>query len=194
MDTYNGLPVYRFSIDEFDIEDGISIMSFVRNPAVEKSFLKFSKVELKYSFNEDKRIVTGVAMRANYYILRGKDEVGEDCYIYQTASDVEEVVQKFMKERRTKDVNINHKGEKVDGVYLFESFILTDKHKLDYPEFADVELGSWIVSYKVDNEEVWQQIKEGKLNGFSIEAAGQLKSEDNYINRLSEIYELFKEL
>jgi hypothetical protein len=32
----------------------------------------------------------------------------------------------------------------------------------------DVPAGSWFVSYKINDEETWQKIKNGELNGFSI--------------------------
>ena len=35
--------------------------------------------------------------------------------------------------------------------------------------FEDVPDGSWFGSFKVDNEEVWQMIKDGKVKGFSVE-------------------------
>jgi hypothetical protein len=32
----------------------------------------------------------------------------------------------------------------------------------------DVPKGTWMVSYKINNKETWQKIKNGELNGFSI--------------------------
>jgi hypothetical protein len=33
----------------------------------------------------------------------------------------------------------------------------------------DVPLGTWMVSYKINDPRTWEQIKEGKLKGFSVE-------------------------
>jgi hypothetical protein len=35
--------------------------------------------------------------------------------------------------------------------------------------FEDVPDGSWFGSFKVDNAEVWAEIKAGKVRGFSVE-------------------------
>jgi len=35
--------------------------------------------------------------------------------------------------------------------------------------FEDVKDGSWFGSFKVENEDVWELVKEGKLKGFSVE-------------------------
>jgi hypothetical protein len=32
----------------------------------------------------------------------------------------------------------------------------------------DVPTGTWMVSYKINNKDTWNQIKNGELNGFSI--------------------------
>lgn len=185
MDVIKNLPVFYLDIDDMCQEDGVTIMSIVDCPAVEKDFLKFSKVTQKYSLNEEKKIITGVAIRADYPIYRN-DGKGE-YYIKFNADSIEKMVCKFMRELRNNDVNINH-SDTAEGIYLIESFILNDKHHISYPEFRDVENGSWMVSYKVDNQEVWKEIKEKKLNGFSIEVNGNLKKQD----KLSEIYDLIK--
>jgi hypothetical protein len=42
--------------------------------------------------------------------------------------------------------------------------------------FDDVPDGSWFGSFKVNNDEVWQMIKDGKVKGFSVEGLFQYKS------------------
>jgi hypothetical protein len=56
------------------------------------------------------------------------------------------------------------------GVTMFESFI-SDKSRGIAPMkgFEDAPDGSWFVSMLVENDEVWQKVKEGMINGFSIE-------------------------
>lgn len=173
MSTINGLPVFKWIIDENDPEAGVSIMSIVDDPAVEKNFMKFTKQKqhTKYSIDNDKQIITGVAIRADYPIYR--NEGGEEFYTVFDADIIEKLVHKFMRESRNSLVNINHEDD-AKGIYLFESFIMKEKHKEIYPEFKDINPGSWIVSYKVDDKAVWEKIKAGELNGFSIEVYGQL--------------------
>ena len=39
------LPIYKLSIDDFDFESGIEFISLVENPAIQKNFLTFNKIE-----------------------------------------------------------------------------------------------------------------------------------------------------
>lgn len=194
----NNLPIYNLVIDESAEEDGVSMMSIVDKPAVEKDFLKFSthqkvcfgKQAIKYSLNEEKRIITGVALRADYPIYRKDDE--KEYYINMDAAVIEKIVRKFMREKRNSEVNLQHAFD-TKGVYLFESFILNENHTLSYPEFKDVSKGSWIVSYKVENEKVWEKIKKGELKGFSVELTGELKeSESLQSEQYRELYNILK--
>lgn len=192
---YNGLPLYDISIDIDSDEDGVKIMSIVDLPAVEKDFLKFSKEKINFSFDDDKRIVTGVALRANYPIYRKYEE--REFYVRFTPEQIENIVYKFMREGRTTMVNLDHENE-TDGVYLFESFILNESHRLNFKEFDDIDNGSWMVSYKVENDDVWKNIKEGKLNGFSVEIEAEIKEKlskenDIEIEELIEYYQLIND-
>ena len=58
------------------------------------------------------------------------------------------------------------------------------------PNYVDVPDGSLIASYKVDNIDVWNKIKSGDLNGFSIDAVFNYSEED----QLRDIYKMLKKL
>lgn len=165
IDTYNDLPIYKISVDSID--DGVFKMSIVDDPAVDVNFLKFNKQKPIYVFNEEKRIITGVALRANYPIYRSLN--GESFYLIFTPDEIEKMAYRFMKNQLLNNVNINHSTD-VKGIYLIESFILKADHNME--AFNDIEKGSWMVSYKVENDKVWNDIKEGRLKGFSVELTG----------------------
>ena len=80
----------------------------------------------------------------------------------------------------------------MDGVALIESWIVEDTkndksnlYKLNAP------VGSWVVKMKVYNDEVYQGIKDGKFNGFSIEGKydglEQLEMQDDIMNEIKEL-------
>ena len=53
---------------------------------------------------------------------------------------------------------------------VVESWIVENKeHDKSKLYEYDVPEGTWMVSMKVDNDEVWQDVKAGKVKGFSIE-------------------------
>jgi hypothetical protein len=61
-------------------------------------------------------------------------------------------------------------GMTVEGVTMFESWIVDEKRGIKPMKgFEDVKDGSWFGSFKVENEDVWELVKEGKLKGFSVE-------------------------
>jgi len=59
----------------------------------------------------------------------------------------------------------------LQGATVVESWIVKDpsNDKSNALGFLNVAEGSWFVSYKVDNEELWEKVKKGEVNGFSIE-------------------------
>ena len=119
--------------------------------------------------SEEERIVTGPLMLADTPIFR-VDSFGE-YYVYFTADTIKQIAQKFFKKGYQSNVNLMHDGEqKVDGVTMFESWIVDKKRGIQpMAGFEDVPDGSWFGSFKVENDEVWNDIKAGKFKGFSVE-------------------------
>lgn len=162
------LPIYKIELGE---NEGITKMSLVRMPAVESNFIALSKQEMKFSVDEEEHNVFGVALRANFPIYRVSD-YGE-YYVLFDEDVIKKLYQKFMISYRDK-VNLEHSDD-VDGVYLIQSFIKDDY--LQPKGFEDIENGSWFVMYHIDNDEVWQKVKEGDFRGFSVECTVDLSDE-----------------
>ena len=71
-------------------------------------------------------------------------------------------------------------GLRMDGITMFESWITDAKRGVKaMVGFEDVPDGSWFGSFKVNNPEVWQMIKEGKIKGFSVEGLFQYKQSES---------------
>ena len=124
----------------------------------------------KFSSNKEKKIISGALMVADLPIYR-KDEQGEYYGLF-TAEDIYNIRNKFFKNNNTKSVNEMHDPNKmVEGVYMIESFIIDSKRGINAPDGLKLTDGSWFGSYKVDNEEIWNDfIKTGELyKGFSVE-------------------------
>ena len=170
--TINNLPLYELQFDDNDSTLGCSKISLVESPAVEEFFLKFSKDEQEkehksfYFKDDSKHIVTGIAMRADYPIYRNQD--GQEFYVQFSKDTIDKMMQKFMKEQRLFDISLDHNHD-VKDCYLIESFIINKERGICPNEFSDVEDGSWIISVKIENEDVWNKICSGEVKGFSIE-------------------------
>jgi len=159
-------------IDDEDSENELDIISFVSAPAIEKNFMHFKKEEEGYKFKTtdiEKRIVTGAAMIPDQEIIR-MDSEGNPYFVYFTKETIEKAQEVFAKKGKTKSTNFEHE-EVMDDVTVVESWIVTDSKndKSNALGFKDIPEGSWMVSYKVDNEDLWQKVKNGEVKGFSIE-------------------------
>jgi hypothetical protein len=66
------LPIYKLSIDELDFESGIDFISLVENPAIQKNFIAFNKIEfLQPTQGETKKEFIPKCIK--YVIDEGKD-------------------------------------------------------------------------------------------------------------------------
>ena len=159
-------------IDEADKENGLDIISFVSAPAIEKDFMHFNSEVDKYKFkstDEEKRIVTGAVMIPNLEIIR-MDAEGNPYFVYFTKETIEKAQEVFAKYGRTKATNTEHQEIEMQGATVVESWIVKDpKNDKSNALGFDVPANTWMVSYKVDNDELWSKVKSGEVSGFSIE-------------------------
>jgi hypothetical protein len=158
-------------IDDKDQDNALDMISFVSAPAIEKDFMHFKEQKEKFEFksDEEKRIVTGPAMVPNQEIIR-MDAEDKPYFVYFTEETIEKAQEVFAKYGKTKSTNFEHKTGMRD-VTVVESWIVTDpsNDKSNALGFSDIPKGSWMVSYKVDNDDLWAKVKAGEVKGFSIE-------------------------
>lgn len=171
MKLYNGLPLYKVVIDLDDERLGMDAISLVDDPAVGDLFLKFSKEHklIQFTADEEKHIITGVALSCNLPIYRVFD--GEECYVTFDKETIEKLVLDYSRKNLFNSVNLQHDDNTFqDGIYMIESYFVNRERGIAPKEFDDIDNGSYIVSYKVVNDELWNEIKNsGDLNGFSIQ-------------------------
>lgn len=167
------IPFYKIVVNEDD-DTGVDFNAFVDAPAHMKSFIAFGKDQVRYSFNEEKRIVTGVMISVGTPIYRADEQFGEH-YVVFDAPTVDLIRKKFFKQGYNQNLNADHDPSKViKGATLLDSYIINSKDSKypDAPEaFKSMNLqdGTWIASYHVTDEAIWDGVKNGKFNGFSVE-------------------------
>jgi len=162
--------VFELILGEDEMKDGVSTISFVEYPAIERDFMFFSKEADSYKFaNEEKMMVTGPAMIPNRKILR-LDENGDEFFVFFTQETIAKSQELFFKRAQHNNSNVEHLFA-IDGVSVVESWTIADpkNDKSSAMGFSGLPTGTWMVTYKVDNEELWSGIKEGTVKGFSIE-------------------------
>ena len=147
--------------------------SLVTSPAVEELFVAFNEetpIVEKFA-DEKKRMITGVVAIPNKPIFR-RTEDGEEFDIVFSEEAIEKMSKDFLKDYRQHEVTLQHQ-ENADGVYLVEQWIKTDMvydKSLAVGLSKELPVGSWIQTYYVDSNDVWQRIMDGELRGFSLEA------------------------
>lgn len=167
--TIDGIPVYRVLVD--DERDGMVRVSLVDDPAVMSDFVAFDAQKRAQMFaveNEDKRLAFGVVARADFPVFR-TDPVLGDHYVIFPADTIREMAQKYLTEGRADRVDLMHDGDDVGGVHLVQWFIKDSAKGVAPAGFDDIADGSLFAEYHVEDDAIWQQIKDGTFKGFSME-------------------------
>jgi len=191
------LPLYMLEIsDDLNDDAEVQFVALVDRPAIQKNWNAFKNEQKFQIVSEDKRIISGCAMLADTPIFRSDASFG-DYYVAFSKDTITKIVQKYFKKGYQNNVNLMHDPNQVEtGVTMFESFI-SDKSRGIEPMkgFEDAPDGSWFVSMLVENDAVWQQVKEGKINGFSIEGIFNytpIAPKEEVL--MSQIYSILKEV
>ena len=145
----------------------------------------------KFATDDEKRIVVGPAMVPDLKIFR-KDSKGNPYYVYFSSETIKMIMEKYMRNKYTDNNDENHNGNAVKDVYVIESWIKEDmEDKSNKYGYNELPIGTWFVSMKVKNDEVWQKVKRGELNGFSVsgyfEEVAQFCMEEMFLKQVAEI-------
>lgn len=103
--------------------------------------------------DQEKQIVYG-----EVYAPGMLDTYGE----FMTADDIETMAHRFMQLDLRAAIDTQHDNIP-NGAYPVESFIARENDP-DYTE------GSWVMGVKIPDQQLWQRVKSGELNGFSFQS------------------------
>ena len=152
-------------------ELAIDAISLVNSPAIEQDFVFFGKEKNNLTFakvDEEKRMIVSPALIPNKQIFRYDPNTDSDYYVYFSPDTVRKASELYLKHNNHHKATYQHQ-DRVSGVLTVESWIKEgdmDKSKM----FGyDLPNGTWFVKMKIENEDLWQKIKEGELKGLSIE-------------------------
>ena len=172
-------PIYEALVTSEDA--GMLRISLVDLPAVESNFLAFAKegeqpAHLYFVRDEERRIVRGVVMRADYPILRRNGDY--EYYIVFRADTIRVMAEKYLAESRQNNVDEMHNHNDVDDVQMVQYFIKDTAAGIAPAGFEDIADGSLFAEFHVLNDEVWAKVKDGTYRGFSLEGAFELVPEE----------------
>jgi hypothetical protein len=150
---------------------------------------KMSKQE--FQIDSEKKMVVGPAMVPDLYIPR-VDKNKNVYYVYFTAETIKMIAEKYMRYKYIDNNDTEHNGEAAEDVYVVESWIKEDKEdKSNKYGYQDLPIGTWFVSMKVRNPEVWDRVKKGELKGFSVsgffEEIEKFYKEKEFLKQLADL-------
>lgn len=176
----------------FDAEtmEGVYELSLVLEPAITVEAMQFAneeKQDWKVSDVEKQMLVSPVLI-PNRKIWRNSIG-GKAGYVFVSPETIEQLQQNFAKNKYGDKSTFEHEKDRpITDLYVAESWIIEDalNDKANALGFKDLPKGTWMVSIKIDNKEVWNDyIKTGKVKGISIDAllgAKRVKNNNELIN------------
>ncbi len=168
-------------IDEENEALAIDAISLVTSPAIEVDFVFFGKEKNNLTFakvDEEKRELISAALVPCKQIYRYDANTDSDYYVWFSKDTVKKAAYSYLKHNNHHKATYQHE-QRVAGVLTVESWIKEgdqDKSKLYGFDLSD---GTWFVKMKIENDDLWNKIKEGELRGLSIEGY--------FVNRLEQM-------
>lgn len=176
------LPIFELLIDESNEADTeVNAISLVDRPAIQRNFMKFSadqqpNVKQNFTMNDERRIITGAIMLADEPIYRNDN--GFEYFVTFSPDTIMKIVQKVFRKGNHNNVNLQHNGDdQLDGVTMFESWIVDPSRGINGIDGVNAKPGSWMGSFHVANNRAWELAKTDQIRGFSIEGVFNYKKQ-----------------
>ena len=193
------MEIIELVIDENEEFSGIEAISVVESPAIEEDFIALKnedKIRLA-EVSKEKRLLIGGALIPDRPIYRKNGD--HEFYIYFSKETVAKASQMFLQAGNQGQATMEHATEKLEGMTVVESWIIEDEvHDKSRKYGLDMPVGTWMISIKCTNDEVWAKVKEQKIRGFSIEGyfADRLSNRplDKQVDQLTEEDKLLNEI
>ena len=170
-------------------------VSLVEDPAIESNFIALNKQKSSIKLENEKRLLIGAALVPNKPIYRNVN--GNEFYISFDETTIEKLAQDFLANDYQHNITVDHQ-EDANDIVIVESWIKTSENDKSVSYGLNEPIGTWFIGMKVNNDEIWQRVKDGFYKGFSIEAVVgldelinnnnlQLAMDKEFIDKLREI-------
>lgn len=147
---------------------GIQAMSLVEYPAIEENWVALNKVKLQ-AINEERRMIYGLALVPDKYILRIDPQTQEEYYITFDKQTVQQCAYQYLQQGLQDAYTIHHESD-VKGCSAVESWIIEDvkNDKVNALGLNAIE-GAWALGTYVHDDKTWKKVKDEEVKGYSIE-------------------------
>ena len=188
-------------IDEENASLAIDAVSLVEFPAIESDWVALKKdtnITLA-KVDEDKRLLIGAALIPDKKIYRFNPETQKEYNVYFSKETIKRASELYLMNNNQDSATLEH-DTKISGVTAVESWIVADKDRDKSAVYGiDVPEGPWMLSLRVDNDEIWQKVKDKSVKGYSIEGyftqkmqslSKQDYTDSDILNALAEILKI----
>lgn len=197
------LPIFNAVLE--DMDDGIFAVSLVEYPATEVEWLAFAKEEkarLYFVEDEEQRLLSSVLMLANTPIYRRQGDF--EYYIQYSKETLKAMAEKVISDGTLNNIDIEHDGHLLDkgSVQAMELYIKDSEKGINPKGMESVPNGSLMVTYHVNDDAIWDEVRKGSFKGFSLAGIFTIKEAEAYNNKkkqtkmskIEKIKELLQEL
>ena len=171
------IPIFNIDVDDEGL--GLFGLSFVDNPAIQVEMHCFKNEPVKVYFaSHEKREVVSPVILPDQLIYREAN--GIPYYMRASADTIKKMYEKYMLSGNWNNFTYQHENidapmseRALDGVYLQRLWIIEDEKNDDAFTkygFDNLPKGTMMMKCKVNNRQIWNEIKEGNLRGISLEA------------------------
>lgn len=160
------LQMYEAILDDQDEVSGVFAVSLVESPAIESNFIKLSKQVHMATVNEEKRLIMGAVLIPNKPIYRNDNT---EYYLYFSKDTIRRASELFFIRNSHSNATLEHE-QPLKGLTMVESWIVEDSEKDKSKVYGlSVPIGTWMGTMKVEDQKLWDELKDNPAKGFSIE-------------------------
>ena len=155
--------IQELIISEDASELAIAAISLVSDPAIEVDFVYFGKEKSNLTFakvDKEKKMLVSPALIPNKQIYRYDPNLDQHYYVYFSEDTVRKASEMYLKHNNHHKATYEHE-ERVSGVLTVESWIKEGEQDKSKMYGFDLPNGTWFVKMKINNDEMWNKIKEG---------------------------------
>lgn len=147
---------------------GIHAIGLVEYPAIEENWVALNATKLS-AVNEERKMLYGLALVPDKYILRVDQTTMEEYYITFDKETIQKCAYQFLQQGLQDQYTIHHESP-ITGCMTAESWIVEDVNndKVNSLGLSAIH-GAWALGVKVHDDLIWQKAKNGEIKGFSIE-------------------------
>lgn len=163
------------------LDDTLTDISLVKYPAIESTFLMFSKQNQKtFHFSGDEKMVlTGAVLIPQQRIYRRDGD--NEYYVFFSEDTIRTISEQFLSNFKNSSFTLEH-SDLTNEVVIVESWIVEDPDNDKSSALGlDLPKGTWMMSVKVKDEELWNRIKSGEFQGFSVAGLFRQVTEDDKV-------------